>query len=236
MARALGRVTARRDSRAAALAQRYWLVDPLDGTREFIKKNGEFTVNIALIDNGNVVLGVVHAPVPDTTWWGEQGKGAYKQQGTQAPQALHVSEPPSGDRQWRVVGSRSHVTPQQQAFMQRLPEANVANVGSSIKLCMVAEGTADLYAKLGPTSEWDTAAGQAVVEAAGGQVLAWPGLLPLRYNQRPDTLINPDFMVCARPDDYWAGPGQHRNSAFFRLTNYEELMDDLKTPKTKRPK
>jgi 3'(2'), 5'-bisphosphate nucleotidase len=186
--------------------RRYWLVDPLDGTREFIKKNGEFTVNIALIDNGNVVLGVVHAPVPDTTWWGEQGKGAYKQQGTQAPQALHVSEPPSGDRQWRVVGSRSHVTPQQQAFMQRLPEANVANVGSSIKLCMVAEGTADLYAKLGPTSEWDTAAGQAVVEAAGGQVLAWPGLLPLRYNQRPDTLINPDFMVCARPDDYWAGP------------------------------
>jgi 3'(2'), 5'-bisphosphate nucleotidase len=194
--------------------RRYWLVDPLDGTREFIKKNGEFTVNIALIDNGNVVLGVVHAPVPGTTWWGEQGKGAYRQQGSQALQPLRVSEPPFGDRQWRVVGSRSHVTPQQQAFMQRLPGAQLMSVGSSIKLCMVAEGSADLYPKFGPTSEWDTAAGQAVVEAAGGQVLAWPGLTPLRYNQRPDTLINPDFMACARPDDYWALGGEKDSAAF----------------------
>lgn len=182
----------------------YWLVDPLDGTREFIKKNGEFTVNIALINRGNVVMGVVYAPVLDTTWWGEQSKGAYKQQGTQPPQRLHVSEPPVAGQPWRVVSSRSHTGPAEQTFMQRLPHAQVSNVGSSIKLCMVAEGSADLYPKLGPTSEWDTAAGQAVVQAAGGQVLSWPSLQPLRYNQRPDTLINPDFMVCARPDDYWA--------------------------------
>ena len=168
---------------------RYWLVDPLDGTKEFIKKNGEFTVNIALIDNGVAVFGVVYAPVPNTTWWGAQQQGVLKQpgafkiQGDQPAQAIHVSAPPANGQPWRIVA-----------------------VGSSIKLCLVAEGRADLYPKLGPTGEWDTAAGQAVVEAAGGQVVAWPSLQTLRYNQRPDTLINPDFMVCAQPDEYWAGP------------------------------
>jgi 3'(2'), 5'-bisphosphate nucleotidase len=184
---------------------RYWLVDPLDGTKEFIKRNGEFTVNIALIDHGVPVLGVVHAPVLDCTWWGEQGRGAFVAQGNAPAHAIHVAEPPSPGQPWRVVGSRSHGTPELQAFVQRLPGAEMVPVGSSIKLCLVAEGKADLYPKLGPTGEWDTAAGQAVVEAAGGQVLSWPDLRPLRYNQRPDTLINPDFMVCARPDDYWAG-------------------------------
>jgi 3'(2'), 5'-bisphosphate nucleotidase len=191
---------------------RYWLVDPLDGTKEFIKKNGEFTVNIALIDNGVAVFGVVYAPVPNTTWWGAQQQGVLKQpgafkiQGDQPAQAIHVSAPPASGQPWRVVGSRSHGSPAQEAFMQQLPNAQLVPVGSSIKLCLVAEGRADLYPKLGPTGEWDTAAGQAVVEAAGGQVVAWPSLQTLRYNQRPDTLINPDFMVCAQPDEYWAGP------------------------------
>ena len=184
---------------------RYWLVDPLDGTKEFIKKNGEFTVNIALIDNGIAVFGVVHAPVPNTTWWGALNQqGAFKIQGDEPAQAIHVSAPPASGQPWRVVGSRSHATPAQHAFIQRLDDAQLVPVGSSIKLCLVAEGQADLYPKLGPTSEWDTAAGQAVVEAAGGQVLAWPCLQPLRYNQRPETLLNPDFMVCAQPHPYWS--------------------------------
>lgn len=198
------------ESPAADIAQRmswprYWLVDPLDGTREFIKKNGEFTVNIALIENGVPVLGVVHAPALNRTWWGGQGIGAFVAQDDQPGQPIHVAEPPVEGQSWRVVGSRSHGTPELTQFMQRLPGTEMVPVGSSIKLCLVAEGKADLYPKLGPTSEWDTAAGQAVVEAAGGQVLAWPALTPLRYNQRPDTVINPDFMVCARPDQYWSG-------------------------------
>lgn len=184
---------------------RYWLVDPLDGTREFIKKNGEFTVNIALIDNGVPVLGVVYAPVLDIAWWGQQGLGAFKVLGAHPAQSIHVAPVPSAGQRWRIVGSRSHSTPELEAFIQRLPGAEMVPVGSSIKLCLIAEGKADLYPKLGPTGEWDTAAGQAVVEAAGGQVLVWPALTPLRYNQRPDTLINPDFMVCAQPDRYWSG-------------------------------
>ena len=169
-------------------------------------------MNIALIEQGTPRWGLVYAPVLDKLWYGGKGIGAWRV--ADGRHETIQTRPHDAGQVWRVVGSRSHVTPQQQAFMQRLPGAQLMSVGSSIKLCMVAEGSADLYPKFGPTSEWDTAAGQAVVEAAGGQVLAWPGLTPLRYNQRPDTLINPDFMACARPDDYWALGGEKDSAAF----------------------
>lgn len=184
--------------------QQYWLVDPLDGTKEFIKKNGEFTVNIALIEKGEPVFGVVHAPALDTTYWGGRDVGAFKKT-TSGVHPIHVAALPTNEQRWRVVGSRSHASADFDEFMKRLPAADMVSMGSSLKLCLVAEGRADLYPRLGPTSEWDTAAAHAVVLAAGGQVLAWPSLQPLRYNQNPDSLLNPFFMVCALPDIKWAG-------------------------------
>lgn len=181
---------------------RYWLIDPLDGTKEFIQGNGEFTVNIALIDHGVPVLGVVHAPVLDTSWWGEQGKGAYTARGREVAQSIHVAPVPGLGRPWLVVSSRSHSTPEQARFLRALPNVEIVTMGSSIKFCLVAEGKAHLYPRLGPTSEWDTAAAQAVVEAAGGQVLTWPDLAPLRYNNHSG-LLNPYFIVCAQRDVRW---------------------------------
>lgn len=181
----------------------YWLVDPLDGTKEFIKKNGEFTVNIALIRNGVPVFGVVYTPVPDVIYWGEVGKGAMKQTGADSPVAIKVAPLPLSEKGWRVVGSRSHQSERFTQFMQCLPEAEIVPVGSSLKLCLVAEGAADLYPRFSPTSEWDIAAGQAVLVAAGGEVLALPALKPLRYNSRPDTLLNPDFFACAQVSHHW---------------------------------
>ena len=182
--------------------QRYWLIDPLDGTKEFIKKNGEFTVNIALIDQGKAVFGVVYAPALDVTYWGD-ADGAFKESGGQV-ESIRVSEVPAEGAVWRVVGSRSHQTDEFKAFVQGLPDTEVVSMGSSLKLCLVAEGVADLYPRLGLTSEWDTAAAHAVVTAAGGQVLQYPELTPLLYNTRPDTLLNPFFIVCADKSDKWA--------------------------------
>ncbi|WP_428035814.1 3'(2'),5'-bisphosphate nucleotidase CysQ [Amphritea sp.] len=182
--------------------QTYWLIDPLDGTKEFIKKNGEFTVNIALIDQGKAVFGVVYAPALEVTYWGD-AEGAFKaQKGQVTP--IRVSALPADDAVWRVVGSRSHQSDEFKAFVQGLPETEVVSMGSSLKLCLVAEGAADIYPRLGLTSEWDTAAAHAVVTAAGGQVLQYPELTPLLYNTRPETLLNPFFIVCAEKSDKWA--------------------------------
>lgn len=204
---------------------RHWLVDPLDGTKEFIKKNGEFTVNIALIDQGEPVLGVVHAPALDVSYWGARGAGAFKAEGQGAPRAIRVAAMPNGERAWRVVGSRSHASAEFEAFMDGLQGAELVSMGSSLKLCLVAEGTADLYPRLGPTSEWDTAAAHAVVNAAGGQVLAWPSLEPLRYNQRADSLLNPFFMVCAAPHPDWQPAPTERTSGIV----YEHRVNDSKS-------
>ncbi|WP_372600395.1 3'(2'),5'-bisphosphate nucleotidase CysQ [Amphritea sp.] len=182
--------------------QRYWLIDPLDGTKEFIKKNGEFTVNIALIDQGKAVFGVVYAPALDVTYWGD-ADGAFKESDGKV-ESIRVSEIPAEGAVWRVVGSRSHQSDEFKAFVQGLPDTEVVSMGSSLKLCLVAEGVADLYPRLGLTSEWDTAAAHAVVTAAGGQVLQYPELTPLLYNTRPDTLLNPFFSVCADKSDKWA--------------------------------
>lgn len=171
--------------------ERYWLVDPLDGTKEFIKKNGEFTVNIALIEHGRPIVGVVHVPVTGVTYVGAEGAGAQKIEDSSA-RAINVQVPAAAPP--RVVASRSHRGADVDAYLERLGAHEIVSMGSSLKLCLVAEGAADVYPRLGPTSEWDTAAAHAVVNAAGGKVVeAATGEL-LRYNAK-ETLLNPYFIV-----------------------------------------
>lgn len=173
---------------------RFWLVDPLDGTKEFIACNGEFTVNIALIEDGRPLWGVVYAPVLDRLYCGGRGLVATLQIGEDITQ-LKVSPSPDCGWFWRVVASKSHMNPETQAFIDRLGETDLVQAGSSLKLCRIAEGAADIYPRLGPTCEWDTAAAQAVVEGAGGVVHDLQGQ-PLQYG-KPDVL-NPSFIVAAR--------------------------------------
>ncbi|MDQ2640600.1 MAG: 3'(2'),5'-bisphosphate nucleotidase CysQ [Pseudomonadota bacterium] len=176
----------------------YWLVDPLDGTKEFIARNGEFTVNIALIRDHRPVLGVVHIPVSDTTYSGIPGIGAWRENGERPPlpiAARRVAIPP-----FQVLGSRSHESPKLAAALAGLGPHELRAAGSSIKLCLVADGAADLYPRLGGSSEWDIAAGQAIVEAAGGQVVSLVDGLALRYN-KPE-LLNPKFLAYGDPQ-FW---------------------------------
>ena len=180
---------------------RYWLIDPLDGTREFVKRNGEFTVNIALIEDHRPVLGVVHAPVPDITWYGDREHGAWRQEGSDEPQRISVTE--RAQSPLRVAGSRSHAGDSLRAFLEKVGDHEIVSMGSSLKLCLVAEGKADIYPRLGPTSEWDTAAAQAVVTAAGGQVTD-TDMQPLTYN-RKESLLNPFFLVFGDSSIDWAG-------------------------------
>jgi 3'(2'), 5'-bisphosphate nucleotidase len=170
---------------------RYWLVDPLDGTKEFLSRNGEFTVNIALIDHHVPVLGVVYVPTRHTVYMGSRTGGAFRQVAEQSAEAIHVCEEPPPTL--RVVGSRSHRSPDEQKYLSRLEPYELLAVGSSLKFCLIAEGSADFYPRFGPTSEWDTAAAQAVVNAAGGAVIQIDGT-PLRYNTR-ESLLNPHFLV-----------------------------------------
>jgi 3'(2'), 5'-bisphosphate nucleotidase len=178
--------------------QRYWLIDPLDGTKEFVNRNGEFTVNIALIDSNRPVFGVVHVPVQDKTYVGCEGHGAELRDGASST-AIRVAE--SSNRPVRIVGSRSHRGSSLDAFLEKVGETDMLPMGSSLKFCVVAEGRADIYPRLGPTSEWDTAAAQAVVEQAGGQVLELDGK-PLLYNAKAD-ILNPCFVVIGPTDKDW---------------------------------
>jgi 3'(2'), 5'-bisphosphate nucleotidase len=204
------------ESKAVPYKQRkawtkYWLVDPLDGTKEFIKKNDEFTVNIALIENGRPILGVVYAPVLKTLYFGIVGQGAFCATGDERFQALEKVTgkfPTLGKAAnplpcvlpepgvIRVVASRSHMNPETEAFIAELEKkgrVELVSSGSSLKLCMVAEGRADVYPRIAPTMEWDTAAAQAVVEASGGTVMQYGTNEPLRYNK--ENLLNPFFVV-----------------------------------------
>ncbi len=171
-----------------------WVVDPLDGTREFVKRNGEFTVNIALIVEHEPVLGVVAAPAQGLLYWGAVGVGAFSHHRGAAQMPIHVSAP--GDP-LRVVGSRSHASAQTTAYLKGAKPHVITGIGSSLKFCLVAEGKADLYPRFGPTSEWDTAAGQALLEAAGGHVTRLDGHR-LRYNCR-ESVINGDFLAFSHP-------------------------------------
>ena len=178
---------------------RYWLVDPLDGTREFVNRNGEFTVNIALIEDHRPVFGVVHVPVQGKTYLGCEGYGAQLREGNSPGKSIHVSTK-SADPV-RIVGSRSHRGASLDAFLQKLGGCDIIPMGSSLKFCVVAEGGADLYPRLGLTSEWDTAAAQAVVEQAGGSVVTLDGK-PMEYNAKSD-ILNPSFFVIGATDRDW---------------------------------
>jgi 3'(2'), 5'-bisphosphate nucleotidase len=172
---------------------RYWLVDPLDGTKEFIKRNDEFTVNIALIENGKPILGVVVAPALDVSYLAAEGLGAFKVEENGLRQPIHVAGLPAGGARWRVVGSRSHTSPDLGEWLDKLGQHDMVPMGSSLKPCLIAEGAADVYPRLGPTCLWDTGAAQAVVEQAGGRVETLAGKA-LGY-ATPSEHLNPHFIV-----------------------------------------
>lgn len=174
--------------------KKYWLVDPLDGTKEFIKRNGEFTVNIALIENGEPVLGVVYAPVLDVCYYAERGSGAYIQRGTNMAQPIKVATQQTGEA-IKVVASRSHSDARTEALLRQLGDCVTVSMGSSLKLCLVAEGAAHFYPRLGPTMEWDTAAAHAIVNEAGGTVCNRVAD-ELTYNK--SDLHNSEFFVYAK--------------------------------------
>jgi len=192
-----------------------WIVDPLDGTKEFIKRNGEFTVNIALSEDGMPTLGVIYVPVADTLYFADRTMGAFMlphcreteivQRGSDAKgnleklleRAARLPMPKDTDRPFTVMGSRSHGTPELEAYVEEMRkkhgDVNFISAGSSLKICLVAQGRADVYPRLGPTMEWDTAAGQAIATASGAQVVRHDNGTPLAYNK--EDLLNPWFIV-----------------------------------------
>ncbi|MEO7775236.1 MAG: 3'(2'),5'-bisphosphate nucleotidase CysQ [Steroidobacteraceae bacterium] len=172
--------------------RRYWLVDPLDGTKEFLSRNGEFTVNIALIDVDAPVLGVVQIPASGEVYAGACDLGAVRIDAGNTRVAIQVRG--AAANPLRVVGSRSHGSAASAPILAQMGNYEFAAVGSSLKFCRVAEGTADLYPRIGPTSEWDTAAGQAVLEAAGGRMRRLPDGQAMRYNGGED-FLNPNFIA-----------------------------------------
>ena len=173
----------------------FWLVDPLDGTKEFLARSGEFTVNIALVRNGAPVWGVVFAPLLDQLYWGGPGIGASRQSGNDE-EPIHVARAVANGNRIRIVASKSHLNRETSDFIAQLGDIELIQAGSSLKFCRVAEGLADLYPRLAPTCEWDTAAAQAVVEGAGGFVTDLNGV-PLRYGKHD--VINPSFVASSVP-------------------------------------
>ncbi|MEM9676268.1 MAG: 3'(2'),5'-bisphosphate nucleotidase CysQ [Bacteroidota bacterium] len=177
----------------------FWLVDPLDGTKEFIKRNGQFTVNIALIHQRRPVIGAIYTPVTDEVYYASQENyasdvesGAYKQESLGDPYPITVRKPSESKV---AVRSSSHASEEEETVLSKYGVTESISRGSSLKFCMVAEGKADIYYRHGPTMEWDTAAGQAVVEGAGGKVLKGTGANPFTYNK--ESLLNGSFLVLA---------------------------------------
>lgn len=180
----------------------YWLIDPLDGTKEFVNRNGEFTVNIALIRANEPVLGVVYVPVTGVTYAGVTGAGAWRSDAGGATETIRVRVPCADPMV--VVGSRSHANPALVGHLEKMGAFELVSMGSSLKFCLVAEGKADFYPRLGPTSEWDTAAAHAVVLAAGGKIVTLDGEA-LRYNLKK-SFLNPEFLVIADAARDWLTP------------------------------
>jgi len=174
----------------------FWLIDPLDGTKEFIKKNGEFTVNIALIHKDTPVLGVIYAPVVEILYYAQKDKGAFKREKNEKPQRLPIYKHTNNDT-LKVIVSKSHYNQETKEFVDYLKnqyeKIEFINIGSSLKLCLIAEGEADIYPRLAPTMEWDTAAGQAIAEQAGGEIVEFKTQAPLKYNKQ--NLLNPYFIT-----------------------------------------
>lgn len=168
---------------------RFWLIDPIDGTRDFTQRSGEFTVNIALIEGGEPVLGVVTAPALKEAYWGVSGEGAYKRDRTGRTHQIRVAEP---KETLRVVASKNHLNAETKTFIDALGTHETVQAGSSLKFCRIAEGHADIYPRMGPTSEWDTAAAHAVLLAAGGKVQSTDGY-PLLYGK--EDVLNPNFIA-----------------------------------------
>jgi len=179
----------------------YWLVDPLDGTREFIKRNGEFTVNIALIHQHRSIIGVINVPVPNVDYYGWQDGGSFKAENGGEANSISVKKI-SSDEKLTIVGSRSHGSVMLQQYMAKLGEVETLRMGSSLKFCLVAEGRADLYPRLSLTSEWDSAAAHCIVEQAGGYITR-TDMSPLEYNTR-DSLTNPFFFVFGDDSHDWS--------------------------------
>lgn len=181
---------------------RFWCIDPLDGTKEFVKRTGEFTVNIALVEAGRPVLGVVHVPALDRTYSAVVGQGAWRADAGGAPSPIRTRA--ADPRRLTVVASRDHAGPEVAAMVDAMRAAGVGveltSMGSALKFCLVAEGAADFYPRTGPTMEWDTAAAQAVVEAAGGAVKTLDGR-PLGYNKA--SLRNPPIVTAGDPGLDW---------------------------------
>lgn len=173
--------------------QRFWLIDPLDGTKEFIKKNGEFTVNIALIENGKPTAGVVFAPVKNWLFFAEEGKGAFKINGNGETKKLEGCKENLEKRPIHIVSSRSHLSDDTAHFIAQFPDAECVSMGSSLKFMLVATGEADIYPRFAPTMEWDTAAAHIVVTEAGAKITDYPDGKPLVYNK--ENLLNPHFLV-----------------------------------------
>ena len=172
---------------------RFWMVDPLDGTKEFIKRNGEFTVNIALVEGGSVIMGCVHVPVQDTTYYGAKGEGAFVIRQEEEAQKIEASDLDMNASGLRLVASRSHMSPEVEEYVEQFDNPEMVSMGSSLKLVLVAEGKADIYPRLAPTMEWDTAAAQIIVEEAGGTVINHETGTPVVYNK--ENLLNPHFIV-----------------------------------------
>ena len=172
----------------------FWLVDPLDGTKEFVKRNGEFTVNIALIKDGLPIAGIVYAPTKETYWYGAEGLGSYKMSENFPP--IRISVENNIDSPIRIVSSRSHPSPKLELYLSRFDDHEIVNMGSSLKICLVADSSAHIYPRLGPTMEWDSGAGHAVLKFAGGELINRETGEELVYNK--EILKNPDF-ICYGP-------------------------------------
>ena len=185
----------------------YWLIDPLDGTKEFIKKNDEFTVNIALIENNNPIIGLIHNPVLNTTYWGSE-LGTFLSKKNSNPQKIAVQK--SQLIKSRIICSRSHKSEELEVYLRSIGKHQIIHAGSSLKFCSIASGESDIYPRFNPTSEWDTAAGQCIVESAGGTIKTLDGER-MQYNKKK-SLINPGF-IC------YSGINNENIEKFFKIAS-----------------
>lgn len=189
------------EEKTANQGDRFWLVDPLDGTKEFLKKTGQFTVNIALVEDGEPVLGVVHTPAIRLTYWAKRGEGVFKQEGDDSPVQIQARK--ASEQSMAVVASRDHAGPLVKELLSNYPDAESTSMGSSLKFCLIAEGKADIYLRDVPTMEWDTAAAHCIVNEAGGSVTLL-NQEPLCYNKTG--LKNPSIVTIGDPDFPWRLP------------------------------
>lgn len=176
----------------------YWLIDPLDGTKEFINKNGEFTTNIALMKKNKPIFGIIHAPSLNETYWGGESIGSFYLEGDSDSDIREMNVSPNRNQEIRMVSSRSHPSDNLKYLLEIIGDHKMLSIGSSLKFCLIAKGEADCYLRLGPTSEWDIAAGDAIVRAANGTIKEINGK-EIKYN-KSNNILNPDFIVATNEE------------------------------------